>query len=62
MAAEMGATEKMIRAQVARKLLPHKKLGSRIVFLPDQVRAYLEHLPGVDVTEALANTKARAGR
>jgi len=62
MARDLGATEKTIRAKVARGLLPHRRLGSRIVFLRDEVQAYLCRLPGVSVDEALANTHARAGR
>lgn len=58
-AAMMGATEKTIRGQVARRLLPFKKLGGRVVFLPDSIRAYLAALPGVSVDEALENLKAR---
>ncbi len=62
LAAKMGASEKMVRGQVARKLLPHRKLGARIVFLPDEIRSYLAGLPGVSVDEALLNTTARSER
>lgn len=60
-AAMLGSSEKMVRSQVARKLLPFKKLGGRVVFLPDQVRSYLAALPGVGVEEALVNLRARGG-
>jgi hypothetical protein len=60
MAREFGDTEKGIRAKVARGLLPFRRLGARIVFVRDDVSAYLHRLPGVSVDEALANVGARS--
>ena len=61
-ARELGITEKCLRAQVARGLIPHRRLGSRVVFLADEVSAYLRRLPGVSADEALANLAARNGK
>jgi hypothetical protein len=60
-AARLGMTEKTLRAQVARGLIPHRRLGGRIVFLADEVDTYLRQLPGVTAEEALANVAARTG-
>ena len=61
-AAELGVTEKALRAQVARGVIPHQRLGSRVVFLADEVSAYLRCLPGVSIDEALSNIAARGGK
>ena len=62
MARELGDTEKGIRAKVARGLLPYRRLGARIVFVREDVAAYLRQLPGVTVGQALENLRAREAR
>lgn len=61
LAARMGVTEKALRAQVARGLIPYRRFGGRIIFLADEVDAFLRQLPGVTLDQALANVAARAG-
>jgi hypothetical protein len=61
-ARELGISEKALRAQVARGLIPYRRLGGRIVFLADEVTAFLRGLPGVTVDQALQNMVARAGQ
>jgi len=58
-ACELGETEKALRAQVARGTIPHRRLGGRIIFLPDEVREFLNQLPGVTAQQALVNIAAR---
>lgn len=58
-AALIGVTEKTLRAQVGRRLVPHRRLGARIVFLRTEVEQWLAGLPGCTVTEAQANQEAR---
>jgi len=60
-AAFLGETPKQTRAQVARGLLPHRRLGGRIVFLVEEVQEFLRKLPGVNAEEALANVATRNG-
>lgn len=60
-ARELGITEKQLRSQIARGLIPHRRLGGRIVFLRDEVAAFLSKLPGVSVEQALENIAARQG-
>jgi Helix-turn-helix domain len=57
----LGTSEKCIRARVARQLLPHRKWAGRVIFLRDDVMAFLTKLDGVSVDEALANAAARNG-
>jgi Helix-turn-helix domain len=61
LAARMGVSEKALRAQVARGLIPYRRFGGRIIFLADEVDAFLRQLPGVTVEQALANVTARNG-
>jgi hypothetical protein len=57
----LGATEKCIRARVARQLLPFRRWGARIVFLRADLMKFLGQLEGVSVDQALANGAARNG-
>lgn len=61
LARELGDTEKGIRSKVARGLVPYRRLGSRIVFIDDEISGWLRHLPGVGVDEALKNQAERNG-
>jgi hypothetical protein len=56
-----GLTEKCLRSQVARGLIPYRRLGGRIIFVASEMTAFLNCLPGVDAQTALANLAARAG-
>jgi hypothetical protein len=58
-AQQLGETEKQTRSQIARGLLPHRRLGGRVVLIADEVREYLRQLPGVTAADALANVAAR---
>lgn len=60
-ARELGDTENGTRAKIARGLLPHRRLGGRIVILRDELHAFLRQLPGVTVAQALENVAARQG-
>ena len=62
MAAHLGASEKTVRAQVARKLLPHRRLSGRVIFVVAEVDEFLRQLPGVSPVQALANLAQRNGR
>ena len=58
-AALIGVTEKALRAQVGRRLVPHRRLGARIIFLRTEVEQWLATLDGCDLNEAQANMAAR---
>jgi hypothetical protein len=60
-ARSIGDTEKGARAKISRGLLPHRRLGGRIVILRDELHAFLRQLPGVTVDQALENVAARQG-
>ena len=55
----LGGTEKKIRSQVARGILPYRKLGGRIIFIRHDLLRFLEGLPGVPPAEAKSNLEAR---
>jgi hypothetical protein len=64
-ARELGFTEKQLRARVTRGLVPYRQLGGRggrIVFLRDEVAAFLRGLPGVTAEQALENIAGRNGQ
>jgi hypothetical protein len=53
----LGATPKLVRARYARRQLPGRKWGGRVVFLRSELLEFLRGLDGVPVAEALANAK-----
>jgi excisionase family DNA binding protein len=55
----LGASEKTIRAGVARHLIPHRRLGGRIVFPLVEIDRWLAQLPGLGAADAVANARAR---
>ena len=57
----LGVTEKAVRARVARRLIPFRKWGGRIVFLRTELLEFLESLPGCDLPDALQNQATREG-
>lgn len=60
-ALELGCSEKATRSRIGRGLLPHRRLGSRIVILRAELHAFLRQLPGITVDQALENIAARNG-
>lgn len=57
----LGMTPKAIRQRVARRLLPFRRLGSRIVFLRSELVQFLAACPGCSVEEARVNADTRNG-
>jgi hypothetical protein len=57
----IGETEKATRSQIARGLLPYRRLGGRVVLLRSELLEYLRRLPGVTLAQALENGRARNG-
>lgn len=55
----IGTTEKAIRGQVSRRLIPFRRLNGRIVFLRSELETWLTSLDGCPLDEALANAKER---
>jgi predicted DNA-binding transcriptional regulator AlpA len=54
-----GWSEKKTWRLVARKLLPFRKLGGRVLFLKPELEQWLLNLDGVTLEEAQANQEAR---
>lgn len=57
----VGTTPKAIRQRIARRTLPFRKLGGRIIFFKNELEEFLRDLPGCSVEEAQINTMARGG-
>jgi excisionase family DNA binding protein len=55
----LGVTEKTLRARVARRVVPFKRLGGRVVFVKADLEAFLSSLDGCTTHEALDNMRAR---
>ena len=55
----LGLTPNTVRSRAARRLLPFKKWGGRVVFVRNQLDSFTESLPGCSVEEALINVEAR---
>ena len=57
----LGQEKKQTYSQIARGLLPHRRLAGRIVCVRSELIEFLRQLPGVTVDQALANVAARQG-
>ena len=55
----IGVTEKTVWARVARRMIPFRKFGGRVVFLRDELVQWLTSLDGCNLAEARANREAR---
>ena len=60
-AAFIGDSEKGIRGKVARRTIPFRKLGGRIIFLRSELEAWLSGLDGCTLDAARKNLEARHG-
>jgi excisionase family DNA binding protein len=49
-AALLGTTERAIAHMMSKGTIPHRKMGARVVFLPDEIQDWLHRLPGVSLT------------
>ena len=57
----LGCSEKVVRARVARRLLPFRRFGGRIVFLRKELETFIANLPGCLLAEAQQNLAVRSG-
>lgn len=55
----LGTTPKSLRARVARRCIPFRRLGGRIVFLRTELTEFLHTLDGCTPEEARANLENR---
>jgi hypothetical protein len=55
----LGCSQKSLRARVARRIVPFRRFGGRIVFRLTELEQFIEQLPGVTVEQAQANLAAR---
>lgn len=57
----LGVSQKTMYGYVARRLVPFRKLNGRIVFLKDELDAWLHNLEGCTPDEVKANIAQRYG-
>ena len=55
----LGGTEKHTRGLVARRMIPFRRLGGRIIFIRTELEQWLANLGGCNLAEARANQEAR---
>jgi hypothetical protein len=55
----LGTTPKGVRARIARRTIPFKKLGGRLVLLRHELETFIENLDGCSVDEARSNLENR---
>ncbi len=55
----LGDSQKGVRSKIARGLLPHRRLGGRVIVLRDEVESFLRALPGVTPAQAVENIASR---
>lgn len=58
-AAFLGTTEKTLRGMIDRRLIPFRRLNSRIIFLRSELESFLVGLPGCTPDQTRANHEAR---
>jgi excisionase family DNA binding protein len=51
MAVLLGCSKQAVYKKVYRNALPHRKLGRKVIFLRQEVEAYLNGLPGLQLRD-----------
>jgi hypothetical protein len=54
-AGALNTTEKAVRGRIARRQIPFRKLGGRILIPIAELELYISRLPGVSASEAARN-------
>lgn len=54
----LGMSQRAIRARIARRELPFRKVGSRVIIPRDELDRYIRALEGVTAAEAIRNVTA----
>lgn len=57
----LGETDKAIYAKVARRCIPFRRWGGKLIFVRKEIEEFLTRLQGVDVPNALENELKRSG-
>jgi len=57
----LGWSEKTTRGLVARRLIPCRRLGARIIFIRAELEAWVTDLRGCTMDEARENLRVRLG-
>ena len=57
----LGTTPKGIRQRISRKQLPFRKFGRRVLIPSNELRAFMEALPGQSAQEAVTAAEVAGG-
>src|ERR1051325_10320020 len=60
-AAFLRKSQKSVRARIARRSIPFRRWGRRIVFSRSELCEFLRELEGCEISEALTNARHDAG-
>ncbi len=60
-AARIRRTERAVRHMVARRTIPFRKVGGKLLFFEDEIARWLAEAPGVSAEEAVRNLQVRSG-
>ena len=55
----LGTTEKAVRQRVARRMIPFRKWGGRLLFVTAELESFVNSLPGCTLEEARLNEEAK---
>ena len=58
-AAILGLSEKAVRHLIERRVLPHRRIGRRVVVLRNELERWLSDLPGIRLDELYAMEERR---
>lgn len=56
----LGCSDKALRARVARRVIPFRRDGGRILFLRSELEKFAASLPGCHLEEAESNLRSRS--
>ena len=58
----LGISERSLRWHAERQLVPHRRLGRRIIFRRSELENFYDRLPGVGLAEAKQNATRKDRR
>jgi hypothetical protein len=57
----LGTSPRAIRGLIAKRIIPHRRLAGRIIFIRSEVETWLAYLDGCTLAEAEQNLALRRG-
>ena len=57
----LGTSERAVRALAGKRIIPHRRLAGRVIFIRSEIESWLTKLPGVQPDEVEQNLALRRG-